>query len=369
MLTTPALIQFLQLREGFRKQAYDDANPHVTLTEEIEIEGTLTIGYGTTRYPDGTPVAWHDTVSKSEAVDYLQHYIRETIEPALENLIHVPLAGCQYDALGSCIYQYGEGEVASWNLIRLINRGADWEDIANEWLDGTVMWLGEPLFFARRIMELFMFLGLDWRAGENVPTLTNPVIAAERMGFDGTLPKPDPIVDPDLFNELEIPKMKPITDPTPETPITTRDANWMQLESLKTGRPIDYGVPIAPVGNKPLSINTKQAEEVPYGIDPKAGMQPKEEADRVIRYVKKKQGEELERWGKGLTLATGMAATANEFAGETNSFLDTLGTTGLILLGLAFGLGALWWIAGFVRKKYNERKEVEAEINAVQGIY
>ena len=369
MLTTPALIQFLQLREGFRKQAYDDANPHVTLTEETDIEGTLTIGYGTTRYPDGAPVSWHDTVSKSEAVDYLQHYIRETIEPALENLIHVPLAGCQYDALGSCIYQYGEGEVASWNLIRLINRGADWEDIANEWLDGTVMWLGEPLFFARRIMELFMFLGLDWRAGENVPTLTNPVIAAERMGFDGTLPKPDPIVDPGLFNELEIPKMKPITDPTPETPIITSDANWMQLESLKTGRPIDYGVPIAPVGNKPLSINTKQAEEVPYGIDPKKGLKPKEEAERYQRAVKKEKGIEMKKIGEVLTVATGIAASANVASTEVRTFFGGLGQIGYTLLFAALFIGVAYWAVGRFREWYNERKEVEAEIDATQGLY
>lgn len=303
MLTTPALIQFLQLREGFRKQAYDDANPHVTLTEETEIEGTLTIGYGTTRYPDGAPVAWHDTVSKSEAVDYLQHYIRQTIEPALENLIHVPLAGVQYNALGSLIYQYGEPEVASWRLIRRINAGEPWQNIAQEWVNGTVMWMGEPLFWGRRIMELFMFLGIDWRAGENVPALSDPLEAAEAMGFDGTLPKPDPIVDPDLFNELEIPKMKPITDPTPETPITTSDANWMQLEQRKNPqRPIDYGVPMTDL------VDRIPVESVQY-----LAAQDKKPGNITVKKVKdskRGKGFAKQQTAKELGTVTGIGAAA-----------------------------------------------------------
>jgi GH24 family phage-related lysozyme (muramidase)/predicted GNAT family acetyltransferase len=183
MLTTPTLISFLQLREGFRKHAYDDKHPNRELTEDTPIEGTLTIGYGTTEYPDGTKVKWNDTVSKQEALDYLNAYIRTEIEPVLENLIHVPLKGCQYDALGSCIYQFGAAEVSGWRLIRKINNGASWQEIALEWVDGTVMWQGSPLFWGRRIMELFMFFDLDWKAGDNVPAGTSVITALETMGM------------------------------------------------------------------------------------------------------------------------------------------------------------------------------------------
>jgi GH24 family phage-related lysozyme (muramidase) len=340
MLTTPALIQFLQLREGFRKHAYDDAKPHVALTEETEIEGTITVGYGTTKYPDGAPVAWHDTVSKSEAVDYLQHYIRETIEPALENLVHVPLAGVQYDALGSLIYQYGEPEVAGWKLIRRINAGEPWQNIAQEWINGTVMWMGEPLFWGRRIMELFMFLGIDWRAGENVPVLADPLEAAEAMGFDGTLPKPEPIVDADLFNELEIPKMDKISDPTPSTPITTEDLNNMQLESLKTGLPIDYGVPMTPLTKK------VPVEAVEY-LEPKdkepgnITVKRIEDSERGKGYAKTEQGKQQIIVGAG-----GTAAVAIGAAEPVVRFVDkySFNTIAIVFLGLTLlGIVTYYW--------------------------
>lgn len=345
MLTTPSLITFLQLREGFRKHAYDDAQPHVKLTEDTVIEGTITIGYGTTRYPDGTPVAWHDTVSKSEAVDYLQHYIRETIEPALEQIIHVPLAGCQYDAIGSCIYQYGAAEVEDWNLVRLINNpGSTWQEIAREWINGTVMWLGEPLFWGRRIQELFMFLGIDWRAGANVPALSDPIDAAEAMGFDGALPKPDPIVDPDLFNELEIPKMeKVISDPTPETPLTTEDLNTMQLKSMKTGLPIDYGVPLTPMTNK------VPVEAVEY-LEPKdkepgnITVKRIEKSKRGKGFAKQQTGKELASVG-GIGAAAGIVGAAEPVVKVVDKYpAQTLGYVfaGLMLFGLIYYAYGEW---------------------------
>ena len=49
MKTTPALISFLQLREGFRKHAYDDKHPNRELTADTPIEGTLTIPLVATR--------------------------------------------------------------------------------------------------------------------------------------------------------------------------------------------------------------------------------------------------------------------------------------------------------------------------------
>ena len=161
----------------------------------------------------------------------------------------------------------------------------------------------------------------------------------------------------------------PIFDPTPETPLTTKDLNEMQEEHLRTGAPLSYERPIMPVGKKPLSINTKQAEEVPYGIDPKAGLQPKEEAERYRRAVKKEKGIEMKQIGQGLTLTTGVVAGANELSGETKTFLDTLGTIGLVLLATAFAIGIGYWLIGYAREKWNERKEIEAEINAVQGMY
>ncbi len=353
MLTTPALTQFLQLREGFRKHAYDDAKPNVELTEDTEIEGTLTIGYGTTFYPDGRKVSWDDKVTKSEATDYLENYIKTIVEPALENIIHVPLTGFQYDALGSLIYQYGEGEVSSWRLPKRINAGEDWEKIVLEWINGTVMWKGSPLFWGRRVMEVFMFLGLNWSAGSNVPSDMNIIDAVQDMGFDGNLPKPGPAhtpteteyaYDEDLFNELEIKKSgEVITDPTPEDGWTTSDLNIASAESLRTGKPIDYGVPMTKLTKKtPVESVHYLADE-----DKKPGnvtVKPIEESRRGRGYAKSEMGKQgmIAGAGGSAAVAIGAAEPVVRFVDKYPSNTIAIVFAGLLLFGLGLHFYGKW---------------------------
>lgn len=375
MLTTPALIESLVSSEGFRSLAYDDKQPWLELApgEEDQVKGKITYGHGLTTREDGTPVQLGDTITEGESLDRVARHVREEIEPTLENLIHHDLPSFQYDAIAHAMYQYGAEEVSGWRLIRRINAREDWEKIALEWINGTVMWMGEPLFWSRRIKEVLMFFGLDWRAADNVPADSDIIEVIEDMGFTGEMPVAGPVHTPARteysYDEDLLEEQDPIFDPTPETPLTTKDLNEMQEEHLRTGAPLSYERPIMPVGKKPLSINTKQAEEVPYGIDPKAGLQPKEEAERYRRAVKKEKGIEMKQIGQGLTLTTGVVAGANELSGETKTFLDTLGTIGLVLLATAFAIGIGYWLIGYAREKWNERKEIEAEINAVQGMY
>lgn len=335
MLTTANLVTFLQLREGFRKHAYDDKHPNRKLTAETEIEGTLTIGYGTTEYPDGRKVEWDDKVTKSEALDYLQHYINETIEPALENLIHRPLAGCQYDALGSCIYQYGEGEVAGWNLIRLINNpSSTWEDIALEWINGTVMWGGEPLFWGRRISELFMFFDLDWMAGGNVPVLSDVLAAIKLMGFDGNMPQPEPIKSNILFDDPE-PDM---SDPTPETPMTMEDRQFLSAKAVGyDGTYADF------MGHRTV-VTKRNAIEAPK-IDVTKPPKPMEDSKTHRGLAKETAGKENMTLGTTLTGAAATAATIRELTRDATATVETAspvvgGFTAnhLILIGLFLGI-------------------------------
>ncbi len=336
MLTTSNLATFLQLREGFRKHAYDDKNPNRKLTADTEIEGTLTIGYGTTHYPDGRPVEWDDKVTKSEALDYLQHYIENTIEPALEQLIHRPLAGCQYDALGSCIYQYGESEVEEWNLIRLINNpSSTWEEIALEWVNGTVMWHGEPLFWARRISELFMFFDLDWMAGGNVPVLSDVLSAIKLMGFDGTMPKPAPIVHEDLF-EPEEPVMS--NDPTPETPMTMDDAQYLSAKA------VGYQGTYADFMAHRTVVTQRNAIEAP-NIDVTKPPKPMEDSETHRGLSKKDSGKEGVQVGAALTTAATMTATVRELTRDATATVETASPVvggftmnHLILVGLFIGI-------------------------------
>lgn len=333
MLTTANLVTFLQLREGFRKHAYDDKYPNRKLTAETEIEGTLTIGFGTTEYPDGRKVEWDDKVTKSEALDYLNFYIQDTIEPALENLIHRPLAGCQYDALGSCIYQYGESEVASWNLIRLINGNASWEEIAREWINGTVMWGGEPLFWGRRISELFMFFDLDWMAGGNVPVLSDVIAAIKLMGFDGNMPQPEPIKSDVLFDPE--PDM---SDPTPQTPMTMEDRQFLSARAAGYEDSYDEFM-----GHRTI-VAARNAIKAP-NLDTKRAPKPMEDSKTFSGLSKKESGKEAIQWS---TVLTGTAGTVGVVKGLTQNTADTVeaarplfigfNINHLIIVGLTLGV-------------------------------
>ena len=374
MLTDQQLEEFIFHAEGGnRSPAYDDKQPWKELQPGDEIKGTLTVGPGFTKRRDGSPVQIGDTMTDQEAFERIREYIANEIEPALEDLIHVPIATSLANALGSLVFNFGATEVYGWRLWGRINAGESPLAIINEWIDGTFSSKGEPMLglWRRRHKEILMAFGKDWRAGDNVSWEDKPDDVLRVMGWDGSMPKPPPIVHKDLFEELEIPKRGAdvITDPTPETPLTTADLNVMQEASLKTGKRMSFEPVTMPVGNKPLSINSKSAEQVPYGLDPEAPLQPKEDAERYRRAVKKEKGIEMKKFGEGLTVATGVAASANMASEEVRTFFGSLGQIGYTLLFVALAVGIIYWIVGRIREHHNERKEVEAEINAVQGMF
>lgn len=223
--TLTILTTLLQTLEGFRKHAYDDKHPDRELQLGDSVEGTLTIGYGTTLYPatGGQRVQIGDVVTKSEAIEYLQAYIRQEVFPVLENLVHVPLTANQWAALGSLVYQYGADEVSGWRLFQRINEQQDWQSIILEWINGTVYWMDKPLFWGRRATEAFLYMGLDWRAGKNVPAGTNLIEAIETM-------QPDPLTIPEPGHRQAV--IDATADPTPETPLTTEDLNYQQYVEI-----------------------------------------------------------------------------------------------------------------------------------------
>lgn len=350
MLTTTATAPLLiKAFEGFRSQTYFDS------------AGVPTIGFGVTTYSNGDPVMPGDEITEDEAEAELFHHIRNEVEPVMNlHFENLPLQPNQRDALASFLYNLG-GDSNKWpSLKKAIEKGKSDAKIADQWMRytraGGKVVLG---LHRRRLAEVLVWLGIPWQRAVDLSQE-----AGLDDGWRDFAPEQvsEPQIDSELFEE------GPITDPTPDTPLTTKDLNIMQAESLKTGRKMSFE-PIMPVGTKPLSINTKMAADVPYGIDPDAGLQPKEEAERVRRYTKKIQGVEMKQVGQGLTVTTGVIAGANELAGETTTLFDKLGVVGVTLMSLAFGVGILYWVVGFIREKWNARKEVEAEINATQGIY
>ena len=85
--------------------------------------GIWTIGYGTTRYPDGVRVTMKDgPVSRGYAEDCVRHEC-EVVARAVDRLIVVPLAEHERAALISFGYNIGTGNFRASTLRQKLNRG------------------------------------------------------------------------------------------------------------------------------------------------------------------------------------------------------------------------------------------------------
>jgi lysozyme len=101
-------IKLLQQFEGLRLEAYPDS------------AGIWTIGYGTTRYPDGTKVRPSDVCSQEEADRYFRHDLRR-FELAVDALTVDALNQPQFDALTSFVYNTGESAYRDSTLRKRVN--------------------------------------------------------------------------------------------------------------------------------------------------------------------------------------------------------------------------------------------------------
>lgn len=140
-------LAFIREREGFRDRAYPDPGSR---------DGKpVTIGYGSTRYEDGSPIKLGDTITRERADELLRHEAAK-VEAEVARLVTVPLTQAQFDAL--CSFQFNTGALSRSTLLRLLNTG-DYGNAADQLLrwnknDGAVM---EGLT-RRRQAERAMFL-------------------------------------------------------------------------------------------------------------------------------------------------------------------------------------------------------------------
>jgi lysozyme len=83
--------------------------------------GVPTIGYGTTIYPDGTPVTLEDDcISEETASIYLEQNIESYIS-CVEETINVEVSRCQFDAMVSLCYNIGCGAFQVSTLASYVN--------------------------------------------------------------------------------------------------------------------------------------------------------------------------------------------------------------------------------------------------------
>ena len=97
--------------EGYRGEAY------------VPVAGDVaTIGFGSTRRDDGSPVQEGDRTSPVQA---LQRALRDVtqFEGALKQCVHVPLSQGEYDAFTSLAYNIGPAAFCASTLVRKLNAG------------------------------------------------------------------------------------------------------------------------------------------------------------------------------------------------------------------------------------------------------
>ena len=345
MLTlTPSALLLIKEWEQFKPQTYFDS------------AGVPTIGFGITKFSNGDRPAIGDEISEDEAEAELFHYIRNSVEPTLTaHFDGVPLQPNQRDALGSFLYNLG-GNAKKWpTLKKLIHAEAPSDAIADQFMKyrkaGGKVLLG---LHRRRLAEALVWLGMGWDQASGYAR--NASLEQDWRAFaPQTIDTPD--IDAEIFEELEIPKrgnaMEPITDPTPETPLTTADLNNMSLESSKTGRPIDYGVPLTSMSKK------VPVEAVQYLAD--EDKQPGNITVKRIEDSKRGKGYAKSEMGKSQIIvgAGGTAAAAIGAAEPVVKFVDrySFNTIATVFIALTV-LGVILYAYG---KWERERGEDEAE--------
>lgn len=109
--------------EGFRSSAYLDNQNN----------GVWTIGFGTTRYPDKSPVKEGDTCTKEQATEWFLKDLGK-FEKQVSALLKKPVSQSQFDALVSFAYNVGTGPtgLGGSTLLQLINVNPDDPMIAVE---------------------------------------------------------------------------------------------------------------------------------------------------------------------------------------------------------------------------------------------
>lgn len=119
MQTNRRGLDLIREAEGLRLEAYQCP------------AGIPTIGYGSTRYPDGKPVKMEDYITRTEAEDLLMTTV-QSFERGVLRLVKRELNENQFSALVSFAFNLGLGALERSTLLRKINENRWDPSIRNE---------------------------------------------------------------------------------------------------------------------------------------------------------------------------------------------------------------------------------------------
>jgi lysozyme len=119
--------------------------------------GVPTIGYGSTRYADGTPVKLSDPPITEAKADEIMHATLGQYEDAVNRYVTVPINQNQFDALVDFAYNAGAQNLRTSTLLKLLNQ-KDYDGAAGQfgaWVYGGGKKL--PGLVRRRAAEQRLF--------------------------------------------------------------------------------------------------------------------------------------------------------------------------------------------------------------------
>jgi len=364
----------------------------------------LTIGYGCTKYFGGMEVLPTDRIAdevtaRALLADQLIEY-----EDAVKRLVTVPLNSNRFSALVCFAFNCGISALAGSTLLKHVNanRFDNAADQFGAWLYSTSGKHKQALrgLLRRRYSEACLWMSYSWSVAcaddaialvrERPPGNVGTDKVLTKTAFKDVLsvaqrhPLPDERPTLDLTIKAEPPTsvieaagkaVQPAPLPGPAsagTAIKTSASGSSEAVSVKptvpapqpvpSARPAPASVPAvipAPVGTKAKSPNTVAPADVPYRIDPQAGLKPLEETDRAKGYWYQQAGIGVIRLGSLGMFGTTLQGGAQALQGDP--VLSNLVLTAVVLGGVT--------MTGYVVKVYGDWKRKRGEKAATQGMY
>lgn len=361
--------------------------------------GRWELSYGVTFYPDGSPVEEGDTCTHEEAMAMFRHALA-VFEDAVRRHVKVPMNSNQFSAYVVFCYNVGEAQFASSTVLRRINerRYDDAAEAMGAWIYATMGQHKQALrgLARRQYATGCLAMGYDWEVAcsddaialvrERPPNdigtdrvlfktkFTDVLTVAQRYPLPPlddelvlTIPasppqaaevaqrQPDPARSPAAGATIAKPSASGSSEAAPVAPP-------VPAPQPTPARPAPASVPAvipAPVGTKAKSPNTVAPAEVPYKIDPQAGLKPLEESDRAKGYWYQQLGIGMIRLGSLGVFGTTLQGGAQTLQGDP--VLSNLVLTGVVVGGIA--------VTGYVIKVYGDWKRKRGEKSATQGLY
>lgn len=346
--TSKAGFELIERFEGLHKVRPDG------LIEAYKIgNDPYTIGIGQTGHmPDGRPVVDGLLITKEEAYDALQYFVRNVTEPLVRKHF-VCRTQSEFDACVSWTYNISSArlEAGKYTLPQLVNlKNRDIEAIASKWMEYVATPGFENGLYKRRIAEVLMFMGLPW----NAPAIWGYIsTAVYKRG--GVKQPTDPWFIFDMAQALvEKPPEKPPEPPKP--PPAPKPAPKAEKPPAAP-----KATPAKPVEKKPPAPSTKTPEQV--GLDPTAGLKHVSESDRAKGWMLQQFGVMLLRIASLGMMGNGAAVFAQTLMSDATLM------AAVFELAIPLTLNGSALAGGYIAYWYGRFKEDQGRQVASQPLY